>query len=42
MRLELALEEKEHMKADFGKKAIKGSVSVTALIAEGLDLEEVL
>ncbi|KAE9383998.1 hypothetical protein BT96DRAFT_1008550 [Gymnopus androsaceus JB14] len=42
LKLELALEEEECTKKDFGKKAIKTTVSATTLIAEGLDLEEVI
>lgn len=42
VQLELALEEEERTKKDFGKKVITGSVLVTTLIAEGLDLEEVV
>ncbi|KAE9393946.1 hypothetical protein BT96DRAFT_943519 [Gymnopus androsaceus JB14] len=42
VRLELALEEEERTRKDFGKKAIEVTVSVTTLIAEGLDLKEVI
>ncbi|KAE9387302.1 hypothetical protein BT96DRAFT_1005241 [Gymnopus androsaceus JB14] len=42
VQLELALEEEERTKKDFRKKAIKTTVSATTLIAEGLDLKEVI
>lgn len=42
MQLDLANEEEAQAKKDLGKKGIKPTISATSLIAEALDLEDVM